>query len=270
MDKKIIGLGVGAGVAASLVSFAYNRIHLSPAIDAAIEYEAGRSDAQAALSGDGHTHEHEIFTRFVQENIGAGVGMIVFGAVMGAIFAVAMVVALKVLRRNDSRMDPRPVALGLAAAAFVAVALFPALAYPPNPPGVGDADTIAARTTAHLTVTVASVALAVVAGVIGARARARFGVWPAAVGATAGYLGAMTVVVAVAPSYREIPGPVRDSAGAITFPGFPADVLSDFRVGSLISQAILWTVIAACVIVALPRLTEDSRVSTGDLRAHHH
>ena len=47
----------------------------------------------------------------------------------------------------------------VATAAFVAVVLIPAMKYPPNPPTVGDPDTIGERTTAYLTLTAASIVI---------------------------------------------------------------------------------------------------------------
>ncbi|GAB4977936.1 hypothetical protein MAHJHV59_49910 [Mycobacterium avium subsp. hominissuis] len=37
----------------------------------------------------------------------------------------------------------------------------------------------------------------------------------------------------LAPSVDETPAPLRDAAGAIVYPGFPADVLYEFRLVSL-------------------------------------
>jgi hypothetical protein len=51
--------------------------------------------------------------------------------------------------------------VGLAAAAFVVVFLVPALKYAPNPPAVGDADTIGERTALYLTMIAISIAAAV-------------------------------------------------------------------------------------------------------------
>ena len=36
-----------------------------------------------------HGHEHEVFTRAVQENVGSGAGIIAFAVIIGALFAVS-------------------------------------------------------------------------------------------------------------------------------------------------------------------------------------
>jgi predicted cobalt transporter CbtA len=41
----------------------------------------------------------------------------------------------------------------------------------------------------------------------------------------------------------ETPQPLTDPAGRIVFPGFDADLLYSFRLASLATQAVLWTVL---------------------------
>jgi hypothetical protein len=42
----------------------------------------------------------------------------------------------------------------------------------------------------------------------------------------------------------ETPLPLTDPQGNIVFPGFPADVLAQFRIYSVAAQVILWSVLA--------------------------
>ncbi|OPX06154.1 CbtA family protein [Mycobacterium sp. AT1] len=252
MEKKYIGIGVASGLVAGLASFAYARLEISPLIDQAIGYEEGRAHAEAALTGE-HGHAHEVFTRALQENIGAGVGTLVFGVVMGALFAVVFSVLRAVLRRHGMAVDPRAAAVLLAVAAFVSTTVIPSLAFPPNPPGVGLEETIGDRTTAYLAIVVSSVVLAVAAVSAGLRSAPRIGGWQSGIAATAGYLVAVATVMALMPSFHEVPGPMAGPDGEIVFPGFPAEVLSNFRIDSLLTQAILWSVIAAGFAVMLPR-----------------
>lgn len=252
MEKKYVGIGVASGLVAGLASFAYARLEISPLIDQAIDYEEGRSHAEAALTGE-HGHEHEVFTRALQENVGAGVGTLVFGLVMGALFAVAFSVVMAVLHRRGMRVDARAAATLLAVAAFVSTTVIPSLAYPPNPPGVGVEDTIGDRTTAYLVVVVVSVVLAATAAAVALRLAPRLGGWQSGIAATAGYLAATATVTALMPSFHEVPAPMAGPDGEIVFPGFPAEVLSDFRIDSLLTQAILWFVIAAGFVSILTR-----------------
>jgi Probable cobalt transporter subunit (CbtA) len=45
------------------------------------------------------------------------------------------------------------------------------------------------------------------------------------------------------PNVDETPEPLRDAAGVIIYPGFPADVLYEFRLVSLGTQLVLWVAI---------------------------
>lgn len=269
MEKKIIGLGLLAGALAGVASFAYARIQIAPLIADAISYEEGRSHAAAAAGGE-HGHEHEVFTRGVQENLGAGVGTVMFAIITGALFAVAMTIALATLRRRRVTADPRLVAVLVAGAGFITVGAVPWVAYPANLPGVGQPETAGDRTTAYLALIIASVALAAIAGTAALRLVPRLGGWPAAMAGFAGYLVVISAVIALLPAFRETPSALTDSDGSVLFPAFPADLLADFRADALICQALLWFVIAASYAVLLPRMLKAGRstITGGALSAH--
>jgi hypothetical protein len=96
------------GAVAGLVSFGFSRLMIEPLIGAAVDYEEARE----------HEHGHELFTRAVQENVGAAVGVVMFGIVMGVLFAVAYTVMSAVLERRGVRSDPNGLALLLSAGMF--------------------------------------------------------------------------------------------------------------------------------------------------------
>lgn len=252
MEKKFIGAGLLAGLIAGIVSFVFARFYLEPVVAKAIDYEGARSEAEEALAHaaepGGHTHGEggELFTRAMQENLGAGVGNVVFAVCMGAFFAVAFTVLWSHLGSRHPATDPRAVAGVLGAIGFVAVFAVPFFAYPANPPAVGDDDTIGERTGAFLTISVASVILAIAAVVLALWLRPRIGGF---VSAVAAYLAGVAIVLAFLPSFAEVPEPVRNDAGQIVFPGFPGDVIGDFRVYAIANQVILWTVLT--VVFAL-------------------
>src|SRR6476620_10436938 len=77
------------GAVAGVAAFAFSRVMIEPLIGAAVDYEGAREHAESLLAGGDHEHGHELFTRAVQENVGAAVGVGVFGIVMGLLFAVA-------------------------------------------------------------------------------------------------------------------------------------------------------------------------------------
>ena len=52
----------------------------------------------------------------------------------------------------------------------------------------------------------------------------------------------------------ETPLPLRNAAGAIVYPGFPADVLFDFRLYSVAAQLLLWATIGLAFAPLAERL----------------
>ncbi|WHU47768.1 CbtA family protein [Gordonia sp. L191] len=271
MEKKFIGAGLGSGLIAGVMAFVFARLFIEPQVGKAIDYEAGRSAAKEALEagaahshGGGHSHEGgEVFTRTVQENIGAGVGTVVFGLCMGAFFAVGFVLLWSYMRGRYPGTDPRWVAAALGAIGFVAIYATPFFVYPANPPAVGEEDTIGARSSAYLGITVASVVAAIVAVVVVVVwLRPRIGALYSAIVGAVGYLVAATVVALVLPSFDEVPKPLVDGEH-VAFPGFPADVLGYFRIYSIANQAILWITLTTVFAVLLGLLSRAGAKSSG-------
>ena len=257
MEKKLIVRGILAGAIAGLLAFAFARIFAEPVITQAINYESGRDAVVAAIDKAAGLPvpdtSPDIFSRTVQANIGIGVGMIAFGAAMGALFAVAY--ALYLGRVGGVRA--RTLALLVAGGGFVAMYLVPFIKYPANPPSIGHPETIRQRGELYLVMVVASVALLVLAVWLGQRLKARFGTWNAALIAAAAFAVAIGAVMAILPDLgqlavnqhlygnhaTETPLPVTNARGVIVYPGFPADVLFSFRLYSVAAQLVLWTAI---------------------------
>lgn len=212
-----------------IVSFAFSRVMIEPLINSAVDYEGEREHAQAQLAGGDHEHGHELFTRSVQENFGAAVGIIAMAVAMGVLFAVAHTVLRTVLARRGFAPDPTALALLLAAGMCTAIALVPGLKYPANPPTVGLEETIGARSSAFLTITVISVVGACVAVAAGlAWSRRWGGSWPAAAVAVGGYGLVMLVAFVWLPGFHEVPGPISGPDGVLV-DGFSGEVLGEFR-----------------------------------------
>jgi hypothetical protein len=232
------------GAVAGLVCFGFSRVTIEPLIGTAVDYEGSREHAEAQLTGGDHDHAHELFSRSVQENIGAAVGVIAFAVAMGVLFAIAYTVIRNAFERRGATTDPTSLALLLAAGMFTAINLVPGLKYPANPPTVGLEETIGARSSAFLTITVISVVAAcaaVAAGTVWAR---RWGSWRATALVIGGYVAVMLIACAVLPGFHEVPGPI-DGPDGILLDGFPAQVLAEFRVNSILNQALMWTTIGA-------------------------
>lgn len=236
--NRIIGLGLTAGLAGGVAAFGFARLMVSPLVDQAIEHEEAHS----------HAEGHEIFSRALQENVGAGVGTVMFAVVLGALFSVAVAALSMHMTRRGAVADPRWMVSGLAVSGFVAVNLIPAICFPANPPGVGMADTIGARTTAYLIILVASVVLAVVAVALAVHLSSRLGNWAAVTIAGWGYLASVTIVALLLPRFDE----VSDH--------FPAGLLADFRLNSLLTQALMWLVLGTVFAALLPRVLTQRTV----------
>ena len=253
------------GVAGGIVSFAFSRVMIEPLIGAAVDYEGEREHAEAQVAGGDHDHGHELFSRSVQENFGAAVGIIAFAVVMGVLFAVAYTVIRTVLERRGVTPDPTGLALLLSVGMFAAITLVPGLKYPPNPPTVGLEETIGVRSSAFLTITVISVVSACVAVAAGLAWSRRWGSWRATAAAVGGYVVVALVAFVLLPSFHEVPGPLTGSDGLVVLDGFPAQVLAEFRMYSVLNQALIWVTIGAtwaCLAALSPAMRRGRLSST--------
>lgn len=255
--KALILRAMGIGALAGLLSFVFARVFAEPLIQSAIDYESARDEVNGALAkAAGLPVEPEgpdIFSRFLQSNIGLGVGMVLFGLAIGCFFGAAYCLAYG----RVGTVRPRQLSLLVAALGFVTLYLVPFVKYPGNPPSVGNPDTIQQRGGLYLIMVVASVVVAIAAVWAGGRLRRRLGTWTASVLAVLGFILVMGAVMSVLPALgqlaadaagnggalSETPKPLRDAAGALVFPGFDADTLYWFRLYSLGAQVILWTVL---------------------------
>lgn len=122
------------------------------------------------------------------------------------------------------------------------VYLVPFVKYPPNPPAVGQVDTIGSRTLWYLATVLASVALAIAAVWLGRQISARLGAWKAGLTAAAAYVVAMALIMLISPAIAETPA------------GFPADVLYEFRLVAVGTQLVLWATIGLVFSVLAGRL----------------
>jgi len=251
VEKRLIARGLLAGTIGALLAFLFARVCAEPVIGRAIAFEDGRSDV---LDAHGvHEHGAELFTRGVQANAGLGFGVLIFGVAMGALFGALFCVVYA--RARD--IGARPLSVLLAAGAFIAVYLVPFVKYPPNPPAVGQADTIRGRTGWYLVMVLASVVLAIAAVWLARGLAARLGAWNRSLLAAGAYLVAVAMVAALLPVVDETPEPLRDASGAIIYPGFPADVLYEFRLVSLGTQLVLWVTIGLVFATLAGRLLGD-------------
>ncbi|WP_354529247.1 CbtA family protein [Nakamurella sp. UYEF19] len=281
MAAKLILRGLLVGAIAGLLALAFTRIFAEPVINRAIDYESARDEAQHALDKAAglpvDEHGHDIFSRTIQANLGIGVGMILFGAAVGTLFAVVYTVSLG----RVGALRPRTLAVLVAGGGFLALYLVPFLAYPANPPAIGHKDTIKERSVLYLLMVAAAIVFLAFAVLLGKRLTARFGHWNAPLIAAAAYVVVIGAATALLPSFgmlatnvqhygaqaTETPLPLLDTKGTIVFPGFPADDLIQFRLYSVGAQLVLWAAIGLLFAPLAHRVLEPTdrlRQASGD------
>ncbi|GAB2558599.1 CbtA family protein [Kribbella endophytica] len=224
--------GLIVGLFAGLLAGTFAYVMGEPHIDAAIAIEEAGGAAhthgeEPAAQAPAAEEEEPLVSRNGQR-FGLFLATSLYGVALGGIFAVGFAL----LRRRLRTPSDSYAALGLAAAGFVGIVLVPFLKYPPNPPAVGDPETITKRTVTYLLTLVIGL-LAVWAGVAAARWAQRFGDAPWIRLAGGGLAFVVTIVAAylILPAINEVPG------------SFPATLLWQFRFASLGTQAVLWTLL---------------------------
>jgi Probable cobalt transporter subunit (CbtA) len=256
VERRLIGRGFAAGALAGLLAFAFGRIMAEPLIQRAIDYANGRDAAQTALrraAGLAVTApDPELFSRAFQRNVGFGAAMLLSGVAIGGLFAVVYVLVIRLMRPGAR---PRTIALAIAGAGFTGVFLLPFIKYPANPPGVGQPATIHTRGLLYLAMLGISLSSVVAAVLAGRRLTRRLGGWNAALVALLGLAAWMAVAMAILGHLAsETPHPLRNRYGAIVYPGFPADVLYEFRLYAVIGQAIVWSTVGVAFGALAERL----------------
>jgi hypothetical protein len=266
MELRLALRGLGVGALGGLLAFVFARILAEPQIRAAIDYEDGRDAALHVAGGP------ELFSRTLQANIGIGVGVVLFGIAMGALFAVAYAICLG----RVGKLRPRSLAMLVALGGFLGVYFVPFLKYPANPPAIGHEDTIHDRGNLYLAMVACSIVLLIGAVLLGKRLQPRFGNWNATLLAVAAYVAIIGVLMAVLPSVgqlaanveeygrhaTETPLPLTDEKGNIVFPGFDADRLSAFRLYSVGAQVLLWGAIGLIFGPLAERLLQPRKART--------
>ena len=233
--------GMLVGVLAGVLSFGFLKIVGEPPVDRAIAFESRLDEAKAHAAGAHAVSEPELVSRATQAGIGLFTGVAVYSAAFGGLFALAFALAYG----RISAFGPRATSALLAAAGFVTVFVVPMLKYPANPPSVGEAETIGARTALYFAMIALSLAAIVAAGILRSRLQPRLGGWNAALIAGAAYLAAMLAAGLVLPAVNEVPD------------GFPAVVLWQFRVAAAGGQVILWATLGLAFGAAAERLVAN-------------
>jgi predicted cobalt transporter CbtA len=224
MTKDLLWRGMLAGILAALLATVFARVYAEPQVDRAIAFEASH---EAHVMDHGDEEAEAPVSRATQKGIGLATAVLLYGTAIGGIFSLVFAYCYG----RVGRIGPRMLALLIAVTGFAIIAIVPALKYPPNPPAVGQPDTIQMRTGAYF----AMIAISIVALVIGGRVRAmlvaRLGGFDALIAAVASYILVVALAQAGLPRIDEVPA------------DFPASLLWNFRLASIGIQLILWTTI---------------------------
>jgi predicted cobalt transporter CbtA len=238
--------GLLAGLFAGLIAFGVAYAVGEPSVNAAIAIEETGAIEESDGSGEHYAEEAAasedstatVVPRSLQSTVGLLTGTTIAGVTLGGLVGALSALALGRL----GHLGIRGVSLAVASMGFVSVSLLPFLAYPPNPPAVGDPQTIGTRTALYFTMVAISIIAAVTAVFVGRRLAARWSGWYAILTAIAGYLLVTLTAIALLPSYSEVPA------------DFPATILYQFRLASLATQLALWATLGVAVGELLYRL----------------
>jgi predicted cobalt transporter CbtA len=221
MTRILLVRGMLVGVVAGLLVFALARWIGEPQVERAIAFETSMDQAK------GEAPEPEIVSRRIQSTFGLLTATVVDGTALGGIFALIFAFAYGRLPVTS----PRNLSAILASLGFVAIAVVPALKYPPNPPSVGNPDTIGIRTGAFFLLIAFSVTAMILAVQIERRFHNRLGSWNAWLVAMILFVTVTAVASHFLPNFDEVPA------------GFPVSLMWKFRVASLAMQLLLWGVL---------------------------
>lgn len=222
MTGKLLWRGMLAGILAALLATLFARVCAEPLVDRAIAFEAAHE-----AHGGAYHHDDEAeapVSRATQKGLGLATAVLLYGAAVGGVFALVFACGYG----RIARIGPRTLALLLAALGLIVVVIVPGIKYPPNPPAVGQPDTIQLRTGAYF----AMIAVSVVALIVAMRVRTMLA---APIGGFNALLcGGLAFVLIVAlaqaglPAIDEVPS------------DFPASLLWNYRVAATGMQIVLW------------------------------
>jgi predicted cobalt transporter CbtA len=226
MTKDLLWRGMLAGILAALLATVFARVCAEPLVDRAIAFEASH-EAHEAGHHHGDDEAEEPVSRDTQKGIGLATAVVLYGAAVGGIFSLIFAYGYG----RVGRIGPRSLAMLIAALGFLIIVIVPALKYPPNPPAVGQPDTIQMRTGAYFAMIAISLAALFLASRVRAMALEALGSFNALIVAGLAYVVVIAVAQIGLPRIDEVPT------------DFPATLLWNFRVVSIGMQLILWTVL---------------------------
>jgi predicted cobalt transporter CbtA len=152
-----IAISLVSGIIAGEILAAINLFVVEPSTDKAISFETQKDIAKGEKVDFGELSAYRIWQKSGTFAAGAFIGM-AYGGLLG----IAYVFFRKYLPFSDDRKK----AILLAGLMYLALYLVPFSKYPPNPPAVGNPDTISLRQHLYTTYQITSVLVAIAMGVI--------------------------------------------------------------------------------------------------------
>ena len=216
--RSVVAAAVLFGILGGLLSSLVLTATGEPVLEDALVIEQSRRDPNAPVLD-------ELVSRDVQRGAGRFAAYAVGGAGFGLLFGVAFVA----LRRRLP--DPFRRALVTGAILAGAITASPWFKYPPNPPAVGDPDTLAYRQRLYFILIV--VTLAVLVGALHLLGRLRAAGWSEHRRVAAAVASVVVVLSAVYALLPGAPDPVS----------MPATLVWRFRLASLSGSLVLWGVL---------------------------
>ncbi|MGV8996124.1 MAG: CbtA family protein [Parvibaculaceae bacterium] len=241
MVANLLMRGMLAGVFAGLLAFGFARVFGEPQVNLAIAQEelnaggtshhhhvqADETHKANEVAGAPEAEEPELVSRAVQSSTGLLTGAVVYSSALGGLFALVFAFALG----RFGAFDPRATAALLALIGFIAIILVPGIKYPPNPPAVGNPDTIVIRTQLYFLLILGSLVSAVFSVTVARALTKRLGAWNASIAGGILFIVLVTIAQISLPDINEVSA------------DFPAALLWNFRTASWGMQLVIWTTI---------------------------
>src|SRR5918994_1566455 len=185
--RSFLVRGLLAGLVAGFVAFGVAYATGEPSIEAAIAIEES-AGGHAHAEGTGQAAAEDATGTQVPRSLQSTAGLLTATAVAGTTLGGLIGVLSALAVGRFGALGVRGTTLLVTGIGFVSLYVLPFVAYPPNPPAVGSAETIGTRTTLYLATVAISVVAAVVALLAGRRLATRAGAWWATLAGIGGYL----------------------------------------------------------------------------------
>ncbi len=223
MVWSLVRRGLVVGAIAGLLAGVFAFVFGEPLVQDAIDIENAAS-AHASLSAIPMASVSDWVVSRGEQRGGLFLATALYGIAAGGLFSIAFAA----LRGRGSPRTDWELSTRLAGAIFVAIVLVPFLKYPPNPPAVGDAQTIGDRTAYYLVLLVGSALAMFAAARVMWSMKPDTAPWARPLAGTGTFIVVVGGLALALPGIQEVP---RD---------FPAPLLWEFRLSSLGTQAVLW------------------------------